>query len=225
MSDKPTYEELEKRVRELEKAEFERKKAMKELRESEEIMHHIIKHDPNAIAVYDLSLHYIAVSDRYLQDYNVKETDIIGKHHYEVFPEMPQKWKDVHQRCLAGEIERNDDDYFERLDGSLTYNRWECRPWHRADGQIGGIITYTEVTTERKLAEEALRKSERQYRTLIDNSPIGIYRTSPGADGRYLAANPAFLRMFEFDSVEELEHLTPAQRYILSRDSLVWVPK
>ena len=144
-----------------------RKKAEERLRESEENMRYIIKHDPNAIAVYDRGLHYIAVSDRYLRDYGVKEEDIIGRHHYEVFPEMPQRWKEVHQRCLAGAIERNDDDSFERPDGSITYNRWECRPWRRVDGSIGGIITYTEVTTERKIAEEALRASLKEKETLL----------------------------------------------------------
>jgi transcriptional regulator with PAS, ATPase and Fis domain len=121
-------------------------------------MQYIIKYDPNAIAVYDQNLHYIAASDRYIQDYNIQGQNIIGKHHYDVFPEMPQKWKDVHQRVLAGAIERDDDDYFVRTDGSITYNRWECRPWYRADGTIGGMITYTEVTTERKQAEIKLKE-------------------------------------------------------------------
>ncbi len=131
------------------------------LRQNEEVMRYIIKHDPNALAVYDKDLRYIAVSDRYLQDYGVAEEDVLGKHHYEVFPEMPQRWKDVHRRVLAGATERNDDDWFRRTDGSITYNRWECRPWYEADGSIGGMITYTEVTTERKRAEHALRQSKR----------------------------------------------------------------
>jgi len=140
----------------------ELKQTVETLRDSEENMRYIVKHDPNAIAVYDRNLHYIAVSDRYLRDYNVKEKDVIGKHHYEVFPEMPQKWKDVHQRCMAGAIEFNDDDYFVRPDGSITYTRWECRPWRRIDGEIGGIITYTEVTTERKKAELLLKEKNEE---------------------------------------------------------------
>jgi PAS domain S-box-containing protein len=180
----------------------DRKQSETRLRESEEMMRYIVRHDPNAIAVYDRDLHYIAVSDRYLQDYDVKEADILGKHHYEVFPEMPQKWKDVHQRCLAGAIERNDDDYFERPDGSVTYNRWECRPWYRADGQIGGMITYTEVTTGRKKAEMALRESEENYRGLFQNASIGIFHSLP--EGRFLRVNPALAQMMGYASPEEM---------------------
>jgi PAS domain S-box-containing protein len=140
----------------------ERKKTEVALRESEEIMRFIIKHDPNAIAVFDRDLRYIATSDRYLKDYNVLESNIVGKYHYDVFPEMPQKWKDVHKRALNGEIVRNDDDSFIRPDGSITYTRWECRPWFNANGEIGGMITYTEVITERKLAQLALSSEKEQ---------------------------------------------------------------
>ena len=136
------------------------KQAEMHLESSERRLRYILKHDPNAIAVFDKDLRYVAVSDRYLVDYKVIEQDVIGKHHYEVFPEMPQAWKDVHQRVLQGMVERNDDDFFERPDGSLTYNRWECRPWYDQDGRVAGMITYTEVTTERKMAEMALKESE-----------------------------------------------------------------
>ena len=174
----------------------ERKRAEARLRDSEENMRYIVKHDPNAIAVYDRDLHYIAVSDRYLQDYGVKEEDIIGKHHYEVFPEMPQRWKDVHQRCLAGAIERDDDDFFERPDGSITYNRWECRPWRRADGEIGGIITYTEVTTERKKAEKALREREQRLSKIYETVGDVIFHIAvePGGQFRFISIKPGLFR-------------------------------
>ena len=182
----------------------ERKRVETAIRQSEEVLRFIIKYDPNAIAVFDNDLHYLAVSDRYLQDYNVQESNIIGKHHYDVFPEMPQRWKDIHQRVLAGSIEQNDDDYFERPDGSITYNRWECRPWYKVDGNIGGMISYTEVTTERKLAEKALIESEEKFRSIFENSLIGISVTD--LDNNFIDGNPAILKMLGY-SLEEYCHL------------------
>ncbi|MDD5349036.1 MAG: PAS domain S-box protein, partial [Chthoniobacteraceae bacterium] len=138
----------------------ERKQAEEALREREEWMRYIIQHDPNAITVLDNDLRLRFVSDRFLKDYNIAEFDVIGRPFYDVVPEMPERWKAVHRRCLAGSVEKSDDDSFERSDGSITYNRWECRPWYLANGKIGGIIIYTEVVTERKLAEQRLQRSE-----------------------------------------------------------------
>jgi len=131
----------------------ERKLAEEKLKEWHDLMQHIIRHDPNAIAVHDHELKYIFVSERYIKDYRVIEDNVIGKHHYEVFPEIPQRWRDVHQRALKGEVISAEEDIFVRKDGTIDYTTWHCRPWHEKDGSIGGIILYTEVITARKKAE------------------------------------------------------------------------
>lgn len=198
----------------------ERKKAEKELRDSEEIMQYIVKHDPNAIAVLDLDLKYIAVSNRFLKDYNVSEEDVIGRNHYEIFPEMPRKWKEVHQRCLAGAIEWNDDDSFIRPDGSITYNRWECRPWRHVDGRIGGIIMYTEVTTERKKAEIALRESEERFQMLFNQAPLGYQ--SLDSDGHIIEVNQRWLDSLGYKREEVIgkwfgDFVSPAYRDVFHK--------
>lgn len=58
---------------------------------------------------------------------------------------------------------------------------------------------------ERRKAEQALRKSEEQFRSLFENAPVGLYRS--GREGRFLMANPALLRMLGYDSFEELAAL------------------
>jgi PAS domain S-box-containing protein len=139
-----------------------RKKDEESLIHSRNLMSYIIGHSRSAIAVHDRDLKYLYVSKRYIDDYNVKEDDVIGKHHYDVFPDLPQKWRDVHQMALAGEVSSAKDDPYVRKDGTVDWTSWECRPWYDVDGSIGGIIIYTEIITERKKAEEEKAKLESQ---------------------------------------------------------------
>jgi len=57
---------------------------------------------------------------------------------------------------------------------------------------------------ERKVVEYALRESEEQYRTLVENNPLAFYRTIPEAKGKILMVNPAFVKMFGFKSQEDI---------------------
>lgn len=68
--------------------------------------------------------------------------------------------------------------------------------------------------TDRKMVEQALRESEENYRTLVENIPIGVYRNTPGPEGKYLMGNPAFLNMFGFESEEDLHAYSVADTYV-----------
>ncbi|MFQ5703171.1 MAG: PAS domain S-box protein [Gemmatimonadales bacterium] len=56
--------------------------------------------------------------------------------------------------------------------------------------------------SERKLAEDALRRSEANYRGLVDHAIHGVYRSSP--NGSFLTVNPALVEMLGYDSQTEL---------------------
>ena len=167
-----------------------RSESVKRLRENEDRFRFIIKHNLNAIAVFDNDMNILHVSDRFLDDYRLEKKDIIGRNHYEVFPDIPQRWKDIHARCLAGSIESEDEDLFPRLDGSTDYVRWECRPWRYADGSIGGMIAYTEVITERKQAELALAEKNALLNCLLNSIPDVIFFKD--RSGVYQGCNPAY---------------------------------
>jgi PAS domain S-box-containing protein len=64
------------------------------------------------------------------------------------------------------------------------------------------------VAIDRKRAEEALVRSETTYRSLVENSPFGIFRSAP--DGQMLAVNPALVSILGYDSERELreKHMT-----------------
>ncbi|SHE34237.1 PAS domain S-box-containing protein [Mariniphaga anaerophila] len=153
-----------------------RKKAEEQLKYSHELMRYIIENMNSAVAVHDRDMNYVYVSKQYYKQYNLKEEDIIGKHHYEVFPDLPQKWRDVHQQVLKGEVLKADRDPFFRGDGSLEWIKWECRPWFESDQSIGGLIVYSEVITSQVKAQEKLRERERQLSSMVDNLPGFVYR-------------------------------------------------
>jgi PAS domain S-box-containing protein len=137
-----------------------RMQAEEALRRSEEQLRLFIEHSPAGIAMFDRQMRHLAVSKRWMDDRNIESQQIIGRSIYEVFPEIPDRLREVHRRCLSGAIERADEDPFVRADGKVQWMRWETRPWHSAPGQIGGIIIFSEDITARKQAEDALRESE-----------------------------------------------------------------
>jgi PAS domain S-box-containing protein len=69
------------------------------------------------------------------------------------------------------------------------------------------------ASLRRRQVEKVLWESEERYRTLVENVPIGIYRNTPGPTGRFLMANPAFLKMFGFNTEEELKQVSVADLY------------
>ncbi|MFN7112748.1 MAG: CHASE domain-containing protein [Alphaproteobacteria bacterium] len=132
-----------------------------EIGASEEKMRMLIRHTPAAVAMFDRQMRYIMTSERWLKDYVLREQDIIGRSHYEIFPEilnMPE-WLDHHQRCMKGESLSREEDAWVRPDGRTEWVRWELRPWRDGDGYIGGIIMFTEVITEQKRARSELLRS------------------------------------------------------------------
>ncbi len=88
-----------------------------------------------------------------------------------------------------------------RKDGSKIWISENARAVHGAAGQLHYEGTLVDIT-ERKKAEEGLRIAEANYRSLFENSPVGIYQTSP--EGCPLAVNQALARIVGFDSPREL---------------------
>lgn len=144
-----------------------------QLQESQQRLHLFFEHAPAAVAMFDRDMRYLLVSRRYIQDYGLDSQTLLGRSHYEVFPELPERWREVHGRCLQGAVESRPEDCFVRLDGSLEWVRWEMHPWYEAGGEVGGLILFSEVITAAKNAEKALRSSEEQLRAAQRMEAVG----------------------------------------------------
>ena len=136
----------------------EQRSAEHQLKHAHARLEAFIKHVPAAVAMFDTDMRYVAHTDHWLHDYNLGHTSLVGRSHYDVFPEVPQRWRDKHQRILAGATESCDEERFLRHDGPENTLRWEVRPWYLPDESIGGMIMLTEEISERKKMQDELWK-------------------------------------------------------------------
>src|SRR3989449_754338 len=131
--------------------------------------------------------------------------------------DLPQALADV-RRALAGEAFSSVVEVYGIVfEASYT-------PIRDRDGSVAGVIGVGTDITERRKAEEALRRSEESSRALVQHASYGIYRSSP--EGRFLAVNPALVKMLGYESEVDLlavdmardVYLDPADRAdVLSR--------
>jgi len=103
--------------------------------------------------------------------------------------------------------------WFNNLGGKRRYIVFDAAPVCDPGGDVIAVIETIQDITERVTAEESLHETEERYRELIQNLPVGLFRCTPGRDGRFIMANPAVARMFKFESVMELAGTTIERLY------------
>ena len=89
-------------------------------------------------------------------DFGVEGSAIIGRSHYEVFPDIPERWKEIHRRALSGETVRAGEDPWERPHGTV-WVQWEIRPWKTDEGAQGGILIFAVDISAHKQMQAAMR--------------------------------------------------------------------
>lgn len=131
------------------------------LQSNEELLKIFVKNVPTGVVMLDREMRYLQVSDRWCSDYSIDSSQVLGRSHYEIFPEISERWKEIHRRALQGETLRAEEDRWDRP-GGVMWIRWEARPWRTADGSIGGILILAEDITRRKQMEIDLSNMTRK---------------------------------------------------------------
>ena len=91
------------------------------------------------------------------------------------------------------------------------------------DALLDGLSSTVALVVRQTFAEEALKAREEQYRTLVENLNVGIYRNTGGPQGRFLQANTAIATVFGYDSLEEFMRVPVAQLYQEPTERLLFV--
>ena len=188
----------------------ERKRAEADLAERQAQLAVFVEHAPASIAVFDREMRYVAVSRRFLTDYRLPpDAQLIGRSHYEVFPEIPERWRDIHTRVLAGEELSNEEDQFTRQDGRTDWVRWSMTPWRGGDGRIGGAVLFAEVRTEqvearraREQAEQALAERNIQLALAAKAGLVGTFAYDADTEIMYISDGYAAIHGFPEGTTE-----------------------
>ncbi len=183
-----------------------RRRTEASLREKKTQLQVFIARAPVAMAMFDREMRYIAASRRWALDYGLDDRDLRGLSHYEIFPDLPERWRTVHRRALNGEVIAAKGDHFDRQNGTSQWLDWEVLPW-LDESSIAGILIFTEDITQRKQAESL-------FIATIESAPIGMIMSD--ATGAIVLVNAETERLFGYSRRELLSRtvdmLVP-QRY------------
>lgn len=181
----------------------DRKQAEAESMRGRERLEALIKNAPVSLAMFDRNMRYIRASDRWIIDVGLSHRDLTGEDHYELFPNLPEHFKQAHRRGLAGETVSGEDEWI-AANGKLRSVRWKVQPWGDSGIETGGITIFVEDVTDERQAQQSLRQSEAKFRAVFEQSAIGMGRVR-FSDARWIDVNAAFCQMLGYSRQELLE--------------------
>ena len=199
-------DQLKVKIAELEKSESKRKQVEKALEESEKQLQTLIDAMPDFVCFKDGDGYWLKANNASISIFQLEDIDYRGKKDSEL-AELNSKLRGSFLTCKETDARVwkeggliHGEETVPDSDGSVRVFDVTKVPVFHPDGEPKGLVVIGHDITERKQAEEALIKSEKQYRSLIDALPQYIYFLDKNL--RYVAANKAYCEEYSIDQEE-----------------------
>lgn len=181
----------------------EQKKSEQALHEAEERFRRALANIPDVVVIYgpDLRIRYINNASRAMT--GLRTVDFIGKRDAEIFPqEAYSRYLPTLQDALESKLIRKIETEVALPGRSPRLLRITCVPLLDGSGEVREILAVTEDLTERRSALQKIRRSEQQYRELIEQAADGIFISD--ADGKFVLVNSRCCELLGYERDELL---------------------
>ncbi|MCC5926594.1 MAG: PAS domain-containing protein [Bacteroidetes bacterium] len=122
--------------------------------QQDELFNQFMRKSPVTLAMLDTDMKYLLTSERWNKEMASGEKQLVGRSHFDVIRNQPAHWREAYERALTGHSEKFEQDIFIRPNGKLDWIRWEVSPWYTSGNQIGGVIIFVEMITQRKKVDD-----------------------------------------------------------------------
>jgi PAS domain S-box-containing protein len=175
----------------------------RELVEREELFHLISENAADMIAVVDMEGKRIYNSLSYQKALGYSPEELQASSSFEqIHPDDRERVKKAAAEARHSGMGKTLEYRLRHKNGTWLVLESTSSVIRNAKGEPEKLVIVNRDITERKRTEEALRRSESGFRSVVEDAPYGIYRTS--LTGQFLQVNPALQRMLGYESTEEL---------------------
>jgi PAS domain S-box-containing protein len=178
-----------------------RRQAEDELREASQKLKLHFEQTPMAVIEWDLDFRVTQWNPAAQMIFGFSREEAIGQHASLIVPEefrphVDQVWQAL-LKIRGGERSTNQN---VRKNGMMIFCEWYNTPLVDERGTVTGVASLAQDITTRRQAEEKLRESQEQYRTLVENAADMVFRTDNS--GHFIFGNPAALRITGYEEKE-----------------------
>lgn len=170
-----------------------------------DLLQALLDHSPDSIYFKDTESRFVKVGRALARRFNVADPEqLVGMTAFSLLaPDLAQVVYEEEQRLFrTGEPIINAVEELIDYAGLRTWASITKVPIYNRSGEILGMVCVARDITKLIQTEQALREAEEKYRTIFENSVEGIYQTLP--EGRFMRVNPAFARIYGYNSPEEV---------------------